>query len=396
MNIGIVTTWFERGAAYVSKAYREALVSRHNVYVFARGGDGDGRGNPNWDAEYVTWGPYVPDGGRTGVAWRLFRRWVRARRLDMILFNEQHSWTPVVRARRKLRVPIGAYVDYYTRRTAPFFHLYDFLLCNTKRHHSVFQNHPNAIHIPWGTDCRKLRASCEPVRPGEVVFFHSAGMSPGRKGTALVLEAFRKLTGPCRLLLHLQAPLSKHPEVEGLCGEDSRIEVVNETVPFPGLYHRGDVYVYPTRLEGIGLTVPEALASGLPVIATKAPPMTEFVRDGETGILVEPVEQRTREDGYYWPEDLCSAEGVRKAMAFYVDNVSRVGGFKRAARAHAERNLDWTKNAENLPGLLEALADAHLGRTDQRPLERRAERYSRGLLLRQILRRLPFAGREST
>ena len=30
----------------------------------------------------------------------------------------------------------------------------------------------------------------------------------------------------------------------------------------------GDVFVYPSRLEGIGLCVPEALACGLPVITT--------------------------------------------------------------------------------------------------------------------------------
>lgn len=39
MNIGIVTTWFERGAAYVSRVYLEMLQKEdHNVFVFARGG----------------------------------------------------------------------------------------------------------------------------------------------------------------------------------------------------------------------------------------------------------------------------------------------------------------------------------------------------------------------
>lgn len=41
MNVGIVTTWFERGAAYVSRQYLEALRSDSNnsVYIYARGGD---------------------------------------------------------------------------------------------------------------------------------------------------------------------------------------------------------------------------------------------------------------------------------------------------------------------------------------------------------------------
>jgi len=36
--VGIVTTWFERGAAYVSRAYREALQERFDVVIYARGG----------------------------------------------------------------------------------------------------------------------------------------------------------------------------------------------------------------------------------------------------------------------------------------------------------------------------------------------------------------------
>lgn len=34
MNVGIVTTWFERGAAYVSRQYLEALRSDSNNSVY--------------------------------------------------------------------------------------------------------------------------------------------------------------------------------------------------------------------------------------------------------------------------------------------------------------------------------------------------------------------------
>lgn len=57
MNIGIVTTWFERGAAYVSKAYFESLNNdENNIFIFARGGESYAKGDPKWDNEYVTWG----------------------------------------------------------------------------------------------------------------------------------------------------------------------------------------------------------------------------------------------------------------------------------------------------------------------------------------------------
>ena len=39
MNIGIVTSWFERGAAYVSRAFMQSLQELgHDVRIFVRGG----------------------------------------------------------------------------------------------------------------------------------------------------------------------------------------------------------------------------------------------------------------------------------------------------------------------------------------------------------------------
>ena len=55
MNIGIVTTWFERGAAYVSKQYRTLLSEYNQVYIFARGGERYAIGDQEWDDETVYW-----------------------------------------------------------------------------------------------------------------------------------------------------------------------------------------------------------------------------------------------------------------------------------------------------------------------------------------------------
>ncbi len=40
INIGIVTTWFERGASYVSQIYMKAFQKEgHKVIIYARGGE---------------------------------------------------------------------------------------------------------------------------------------------------------------------------------------------------------------------------------------------------------------------------------------------------------------------------------------------------------------------
>jgi len=54
------------------------------------------------------------------------------------------------------------------------------------------------------------------------------------------------------------------------------------------LYQTADVFVHATRYEGSSLVTLEAMAHGLPVIATRAGGIPDKVVEGETGFLVDP------------------------------------------------------------------------------------------------------------
>ena len=51
-----------------------------------------------------------------------------------------------------------------------------------------------------------------------------------------------------------------------------------------------DILVVPSRWEGFGLAAAEGMAAGLPVVATRVPGLTDLITDGQTGVLVEPVD----------------------------------------------------------------------------------------------------------
>jgi len=54
------------------------------------------------------------------------------------------------------------------------------------------------------------------------------------------------------------------------------------------LYRLADVYVMPSRGEGFGFVFLEAMACGIPVVASKVDGSREAVREGELGLLVDP------------------------------------------------------------------------------------------------------------
>lgn len=364
MNIGIVTTWFERGAGYVSRQYRDLLKNDHNVYVYARGGEQYAVGDAAWDGPFVTWAKPSRLPVLTSIDEEDFRRWLTERSLDLVLFNEQRWWLPVLWC-RELGLATCAYVDHYTKETVELFAGYDLLLCNTKRHYDVFSWHPGARYLPWGTDVDLfVPLTFELVQKGVVTFFHSAGMSPERKGTDLVIKAFAEICGcPKRLVVHSQRDLlTQFPDLEQLLADLSgrgELTIVGKTVSAPGCYHLGDVYVYPSRLEGIGLTVAEALACGLPAIVSDQPPMNEFV-DESCGKTAEVERLHFRYDGYYWPQCEVAISSLVAQMQWYMDRCGELVLYKRAARRHAVEHLDWSHNRE---GLLAMLKD--LSRTSQ-------------------------------
>ena len=358
MKIAIVTTWFERGAAYVSRQYRDLLAADHEILVYARGGEERARGDADWDDGGITWARSLPTHGNTAFRLGHFRRWLKRSRPDLVLFNEQQWWPPVLLC-QDLGIPSAAYVDYYTEESVPLFGNYDLLLCHTRRHHSVFTWHPACHHVPWGTrtDLFTPRET-GPAREGPVTFFHSAGLSPRRKGTDLLLEAFERLERPARLVVHAQAELlprlpGQRARVAGLISA-GRLELHERAVHAPGLYHLGDVYAYPTRLEGIGLTIAEALACGLPVIVPDCAPMNEFV-DGEAGRTVPVATYRPRSDGYYWPQCEVDPGDLARELDWYCEHRDRLPELKRAAREQAERKLDWRRNGAGLGAILEGI-----------------------------------------
>ncbi len=85
------------------------------------------------------------------------------------------------------------------------------------------------------------------------------------------------------------------PEQSALESE-VRLQGLDDSVKFLGwqteisyVMARWDVYAQPSLEEGFGLAVVEAMAAGLPVVASRVGSLPELVEEGHTGWLVPPA-----------------------------------------------------------------------------------------------------------
>ncbi len=200
--------------------------------------------------------------------------------LQGIFFFERASWHPaLLRCARELGVKsVGVPNWEWFRSEEPNWNYCDLLACVNGMGLRTVQKfgRMNSILLPWCLDIGSLplRQVTGPAR----VFIHNAGIidDDDRKGTRETIEAFRRVKrDDLRLIVRMQqeAPLPKL---------DSRMEIqVGNIANHADLYRTGDVAVQPSKMEGIGFSVLEAVGAGFPVITTDYPPMNEYVLQPE-------------------------------------------------------------------------------------------------------------------
>jgi glycosyltransferase involved in cell wall biosynthesis len=112
-----------------------------------------------------------------------------------------------------------------------------------------------------------------------------------QKGQMFLVEAFNlvyKNNNKCKLLIIGNGPLESvlKNRVKELNLEKNVIFLKNRQ-DVPDIMKIADVFVFPSIYEGLPLALVEAMAGGLPVIASKIDVLKEIVDDGIDGILVE-------------------------------------------------------------------------------------------------------------
>ncbi len=99
--------------------------------------------------------------------------------------------------------------------------------------------------------------------------FGTVGGQPLRKGFIYLLEAWKKVgLMNSRLLLRTDAHLDRFPALRERLRRLPNVEIVGYQTDMSSFYRRCDAFVFPTLDDGFGMALIEAMAHGLPAIAT--------------------------------------------------------------------------------------------------------------------------------
>lgn len=165
----------------------------------------------------------------------------------------------------------------------------------------------------------------------------SLGRLENVKGYDLLIKAFAQIDNK-RLRLKIAGDGGELENLKKLATElcvDDRVEFVGYRTDYIKFLDSIDVYVQPSRSEGFGLSVIEAMSRNLPVVVTPAGSLSEIVQDGKTGYICKDFE----------------IASITIAISKAVENYESSKQIGENARAFVIKNFNikqWVENTEKV------------------------------------------------
>ena len=208
--------------------------------------------------------------------------------------------------------------------------------------------------MPWGIHPELLEIPVERVEDGITRFVFPGGYLGHRKPLEPVVEAFaRTKRDDIRLVVKAQVERDRLGKLSRRVRKDKRIELRlgdEEWEPHLRSIAACDVCITPSRWEGLGLPLYEAMAFGQPVISNDDPPMNEVISDGLNGLLVPSHPDGTARSGI--PAKRPDPEALTDAIEQLAEPGLRA---RLAAGAAARREeLRWARTVAGFRELLAA------------------------------------------
>ncbi len=205
--------------------------------------------------------------------------------------------------------------------------------------------------IPSGVDCRRFAPPTPEQRTAarealglaaDQVAVAAVGGLELRKGHRYLLEAIAQLRGPRPNIRCFIA--GDGSQRDALAEQARRMGLENSLRMLGGigdprtLFWAIDIYVQPSVKEGLGVALLEAMACGLPPVASRAGGMVEVIEDRRSGLLVEAAD----------------SSALAQAISELIDSPAARSSIGAAARERVVRNFSMETMAQQTLALYQS------------------------------------------
>lgn len=201
-------------------------------------------------------------------------------------------------------------------------------------------NDSNKVFVcPYGVDTSRFKPKKNYNNDQKKIKFLYVGRLSAAKGIFYLLEAFKELS---------------NDNVELIC-VGNKVGSEDLFAPYEGyytylgtklnsemneIYTNSDVYIMPSLWEGMSLTLGEAMASGLPVIATYNTGADTLINEGENGFLIEPM----------------NVSAIKEKVQWFLTNQHKISTMGQKARTTIQQRT-WDNYYKNVSHIIEKIVN---------------------------------------
>lgn len=246
---------------------------------------------------------------------------------------------------RKYQWVRRAYRPFVNRYVALSKDLDTYLTCRVGIHQTAVAQIYNGVDLQHFAPCaaRVPIAGCPFSDPSHFIFGTVGRMQTVKDQTLLArafiltLQRAPELRTRLRLVMVGDGPLrAEARQLLDAAGVSDLAWLPGERTDIPEVLRGLDVFVLPSLAEGISNTILEAMASGLPVIATRVGGNPELLTEDKTGLLVPAADEKA----------------MAAALLAYARDPERARAAGQAGRADVERRF-------SLQGMVSAYRDLY-------------------------------------
>tara|TARA_A100001011_G_scaffold400536_1_gene515993 strand:+ start:7620 stop:8735 length:1116 start_codon:yes stop_codon:yes gene_type:complete len=366
INIGLVTAWGECGMGYLAKNWVYTLdkfQDKINLQIFSRAKEWL---TPyRWKGDNIVQGPESMDINNS-----TFWNWIESFKPDIILFQDQNIYSKSFMKEesmrlKKLGIKLINYPDsIHWGELEKHPGIYHTSIAHIKRNYSWLKDYKidNPVFIPWGVITKNFPFKERQVKD-KVKFYINIGTGTPRKGYNLLPKSINKIS-------QKSSYRKENYDYKFIASaiKDSNNRINNNFIKFfnnhekcelifktadntkGGLFNLGDIYIYPTHMEGVGLTITESMSCGMPVVTSNFSTMNEWIDDNVDGRLIDlsKIKKGRRPTMKVYAD----INHISEIMIDYIKNPDKVNQHSINARKKIEKCYNWDDRDQDFLNLI--------------------------------------------